>query len=159
MIFCHFVTFSLFFARFCATNPCTFSARNWAETTASRFYICQSQECQTYGPRTDLMWLTRKFFFMLCMRPVRRFFVFVKNFFDGFFFWKDRKETFFTDPARLRKICLHVAPELKWVWHPWSIESGNSVWPSSESQRGRVNDFSATHPFRERCCDFAIFCR
>ena len=32
------------------------------------------------------------------------------SFEQRFFF---RKETFFTDPARLRKICLHVARELK----------------------------------------------
>ena len=53
------------------------------------------QGCQTYGPwaaggpQTDLMRPTRKFFFMLYMRPARRFFVF-----DGVFFYLEKKHFF-----------------------------------------------------------------
>ena len=70
------------------------------------------------GPREGffLFLLLLKIFLMAVF-----FYIEKKHFFERGFF---RKETFFTDPARLRKICLHVAPELKWVWHPcikWNL--------------------------------------
>ena len=104
-----------------------------------------SQGCQTYGPRaacgprTDLMRPARKFFFMLCMR--KKMFPHCGNIFFEWHFFLEKKH-FLTDPARLRKICLHVAPELKWVWHPCSKPflccfCLNSLWCSSFAKKSK----------------------